>query len=193
NQYGLDLITNSTSRLAVLNNGNIGIGTQSPGTNKLQVVGTFTATTKNFTIDHPGDPENKFLVHSTVESDQYKNIYDGVARLDGAGNAVVELPAWFEQLNGDFRYQLTVVDETRFALVRISSRIHDGRFTISSNIPGIEVSWQVTGVRKDAYVQAHPLIVEQDKPAAQKGTYLHPVEHGQPTEMGVMHDANPVH
>lgn len=38
----------------------------------------------------------------------------------------------------------------------------------------VKVSWQVTGVRQDAYAKAHPLVVEQDKPVAERGYYLHP-------------------
>src|SRR5215208_3408509 len=60
---------------------------------------------KPFTIDHPLDPQNRYLVHTSVESSEMKNVYDGVARLDKDGTASVELPEWFEALNGDFRYQ----------------------------------------------------------------------------------------
>ena len=38
-----------------------------------------------------------------------KNIYDGVVTLDVYGEAEVQLPAWFEALNTDFRYQLTAI------------------------------------------------------------------------------------
>jgi hypothetical protein len=47
---------------------------------------------KNFKIDHPLDPENKYLLHIAVESSERKNVYDGVARLDKDGAAEVELP-----------------------------------------------------------------------------------------------------
>ncbi len=55
-------------------------------------------------------------------------------------------------------------------------------FTIKSVPANLEVSWQVTGVRKDAYVKANPLVVEQDKP--QKGTYLNPELFGAPARTG---------
>jgi alpha-tubulin suppressor-like RCC1 family protein len=168
-------------------NGNVGIGTTSPGTNKLQVVGTFTATTKNFTIDHPLDPANKLLAHSTIESDEYKNLYDGTVMTDADGLATLTLPDWFEALNENFRYQITVIDEAApdVHFVRVASKISGGTFVIKS-IPGnMEISWQVTGTRKDAFVKAHPLQVEQDKAGGQKGKYFHPQEHGQPVEMGV--------
>jgi len=66
-----------------------------------------TATIKLFRIDHPLDPANKYLSHASVESPDLKTFYDGIAELDGNGEAVVELPERFETLNKDFRYQLT--------------------------------------------------------------------------------------
>ncbi|MBS0197755.1 MAG: hypothetical protein JSR77_13450 [Planctomycetes bacterium] len=168
-------------------NGFVGIGITDPGVNRLQVNGTFTATVKNFTIDHPQDPANKLLVHSTIESDEYLNIYSGVAVTDDQGFATITLPAWFESLNTSPRYQLTVTDEhapdVHFA--RIASKVKDGRFVIKT-VPGnLEVSWQVTAARNDAYARAHPLQVEQTKPARYKGKFLHPAEHGQPASLGV--------
>ena len=42
----------------------------------------------------------------------------------------------------------------------------------------MEVSWQVTGIRKDPYANEHRIQVEIDKPAKERGLYLHPVERG---------------
>src|SRR3712207_8303809 len=36
---------------------------------------------KLFKIDHPLDPQNKYLSHTTVESSERKNVYDGVVQL----------------------------------------------------------------------------------------------------------------
>ncbi len=44
---------------------------------------------------------------------------------------------------------------------------------------GLEVSWQVTGIRKDEAAQARPLVVQQDKPASERGRYLHPGLYGE--------------
>ncbi len=49
----------------------------------------------------------------------------------------------------------------------------------------VKVSWQVTGVRQDAYAKAYPLVVEQDKPVAERGYYLHPELFGQPESRGI--------
>jgi hypothetical protein len=44
------------------------------------------------------------------------------------------------------------------------------------------VSWQVTGVRQDAYAKANPLVVEQEKDARLRGFYIHPELYGAPAE-----------
>ncbi|MEW5877740.1 MAG: calcium-binding protein, partial [Acidobacteriota bacterium] len=152
-------------------------------TKNLFVSGTITAGTKPFKIDHPLDPEHKYLYHVAVESPDMKNIYDGVVVTDAEGRAVVELPEWFEALNKDFRYQLTVIGS--FAQAIVEEKIKNNRFVIRTNIPNVEVSWQVTGIRKDPYAEAHRIPVEEVKPPEEQGTYLHPKEWGQPEEKGL--------
>jgi hypothetical protein len=112
-----------------------------------------------------------------------KNIYDGVAVLDEKGEAAVALPEWFEALNRDFRYQLTSIGA--FMPVFVADEIAGNRFRIGGGTPGKKVSWQVTGIRRDAYAQAHPIPVEEAKPAGEQGTYLHPEAFGQPKEKGL--------
>jgi hypothetical protein len=43
----------------------------------------------------------------------------------------------------------------------------------------------VTGIRQDAYAKAHRIQVEEEKPQAEKGFYLHPELYGQPKEKGI--------
>jgi hypothetical protein len=81
------------------------------------VDGSITAGTKDFKIDHPLDPANEYLYHASVESSEMMNIYTGKVTTDSQGDSVVTLPAWFEALNGDFRYQLTVVGQFAQAIV----------------------------------------------------------------------------
>lgn len=119
-----------------------------------------------FKIDHPLDPAGKYLSHSVVESSEMKNIYDGIAILDANGQAEIELPAWFEALNKDFRYQLTCIGES--APVFVAQEMHDNRFRIAGGKPGLKVSWLVTGVRHDSYAMEHPMQVEEIKPAKGK-------------------------
>ncbi|KUJ64998.1 hypothetical protein ACZ90_52585 [Streptomyces albus subsp. albus] len=135
-----------------------------------------------FLIDHPLDPENRYLRHSFVESDQQLNVYSGTAVTDADGSAVVTLPEYFEELNEDFRYQLTVIGA--FAQAAVSEEIRDNRFTIATDRPGAKVSWQVTGVRRDRYVRANPFTAEEPKPEEERGTYLHPEAWGRSAESG---------
>ena len=111
------------------------------------------------------------------------NIYNGNVVTDAEGVAVVELPDYFEALNRDPRYQLTVIGSPLVA--HIAEKIGENRFTIRTEEPNVEVSWQVTGIRQDAYAAAHPIVVEEEKALADRGFYLHPEEHGQSASMGI--------
>jgi hypothetical protein len=128
--------------------------------------------TKNFKIDHPLDPENKYLLHASVESSEVLNIYSGNAVTDRKGKATVMLPEWFEALNRDLRYQLTVIGT--FAQAIVAEKVKQNRFTIRTDAPNVEVSWQVTGVRSDAAMQKHPFKAVEVKPESERGTYLDP-------------------
>jgi hypothetical protein len=153
---------------------------------KVHVTGNFTASgTKMFLIDHPLDPEHKTLRHAAIESSEVLNQYSGNVVTDENGFAEIVLPEWFEALNKDFRYQLTVIDDSdRFVLAKVVSKIQNNRFVIRTNYGHVEVSWQVTAVRNDAYMRAHPMVVEEVKPPEEQGTYLSPKEWGQPEEKG---------
>jgi len=137
----------------------------------------------SFKIDHPLDPANKYLSHSFVESPDMKNFYDGIVTLDASGSAEVVLPDYFEALNRDFRYQLTCLGG--YAPVYISSEISGNKFTIAGGTSGLRVSWAVTGIRKDAYAVAHPIVVEELKAEKNRGRYLYPSELGQPADLAI--------
>jgi hypothetical protein len=151
--------------------------------------GVLTKAGGGFKIDHPLDPAHTYLIHSFVESPDMKNVYDGVVTTDADGRAVVQLPDWFETLNRDFRYQLTVIG--RFAQAIIEQEIADNRFVIRTNLANVKVSWQVTGIRQDPWANANRLPVEEPKPAKEDGTYLHPDLYGQPEEKSVDWVLNP--
>lgn len=146
----------------------------------VNIVGTLYAGAKDFKIDHPLDPANKYLVHTSVESSEMMNIYTGNITTDAQGLATVQLPDWFEALNTDFRYQLTVIGQ--FAQAIVSREIQNHEFAIRTSASGVKVSWQVTGVRQDAFAKAHPLTAEQDKGARLRGFYIHPELYGAPPE-----------
>ena len=160
--------TVSASNTMVLGTGAIIV--RIPGS--LVVTGTVSKGGGSFKIDHPLDPENRTLSHSFVESPDMMNIYNGNSVLDRRGEAVVTLPAYFEALNRDFRYHLTCIGG--FAPVYIAQEIKGNRFKIAGGKPGMKISWQVTGVRQDAYANTHRIPVEEEKPASERGSYLHP-------------------
>lgn len=142
------------------------------------------AVNKNFVIDHPLDPENKLLYHSSVESPDRLNVYNGNTVLDAKGEAWVELPDYFEALNRDFRYQLTPIGGAAPSL-HVAEEIQANRFRIAGGEPGLKVSWQVTGIRDDASARANPMRVEVDKAADRQGLYIDPEAYGQPRSMGI--------
>jgi hypothetical protein len=127
----------------------------------VDVLGTLSKGGGSFKIDHPLDPANKYLYQSFVESPDMMNIYNGVATLSKHGDAVVQLPQWFNALNRDFRYQLTCIGG--FAPVYIASEVSGNQFKIGGGRPGMKVSWQVTGIRQDAFANEHRIPVEEDK------------------------------
>ena len=137
----------------------------------------------SFKIDHPLDPENKYLYHSFVESPDMKNIYDGTVVTDANGEATVTMPAYMEALNDSFRYQLTVIGT--FAQAIVSSEIKDNQFSIKTSAGNVKVSWMVTGVRRDAYANKFRIPVEEAKPQSERGFYLHPAAFNQPDEKSV--------
>jgi hypothetical protein len=147
------------------------------------VNGTIIQASAAVKIDHPLDPENQYLYHSAVESPDMMNIYDGIVTTDASGEAEVTLPEWFEALNGDFRYQLTCIGT--FAQAIVAKEINGNRFQIKTSIPGVKVSWQVTGIRQDAWARRHRAPVEETKPALERGRYLHPEVFDQPAERAV--------
>ncbi|HEV8484883.1 MAG TPA: hypothetical protein VGV87_15185, partial [Blastocatellia bacterium] len=150
----------------------------------VHVNGQLSKASGSFKIDHPLDPENKYLYHSFVESPDMMNIYNGIVGLDGQGEALVTLPEWFGALNNNFRYQLTAIAAPGPNLY-IAEEIKNNHFRISGGQPGMKVSWQVTGIRQDAYANAHRIKVEEDKPEKERGYYLHPGVFNQPEEKSV--------
>jgi hypothetical protein len=145
----------------------------------LTVNGTVTKAGGGFKIDHPLDPANKYLNHGFVESDNMKNIYDGVAVLNENGEATVELPEWFEAVNHDVRYQLTAIGAPGPNLY-IQHEISNNRFSIAGGAKNMKVSWQVTGIRKDPWAKLHSLPTEEKKQHNDQGLYLHPDLYDQP-------------
>jgi hypothetical protein len=138
----------------------------------LNVTGKLTKGGGSFKIDDPLDPAHKYLSHSFVESPDMMNVYNGNITTDEHGLATVVLPDYFEALNRDFRYQLTVIGQ--FAQAIVQQELQHNRFRIKTSKPSVKVSWQVTGIRHDAYADAYRIPVEEEKPPQEQGRYLHP-------------------
>lgn len=145
----------------------------------LDVVGTLSKGSGTFKIDHPQDPENKYLIHSFVESPDMMNIYNGNVTTDANGEATVSLPSYFQAENIEFRYQLTVIGT--FAQAIVGKEVENNQFVVKTNQPNVKVSWQVTGIRNDAFAQAHRIVDVVDK-GTNRGKYLYPELYGKGNE-----------
>lgn len=143
--------------------------------------------TKSFRIDHPSDPENKYLMHYSAESPMPQNFYVGNVVTDAKGFAWVELPDYFQQINTNFKYQLTVVGKS-FAQAVVWEKIQGNRFQIRTNQPNVEVSWEVKADRNDEFVKRSRPKDVVNKDEQEKGTYQHPELFGMPAERGLDYD-----
>lgn len=140
------------------------------------VFGTLTKTAGAFLIDHPTEPDTKFLYHSFVESPDMKNIYDGVTTTNGSGLATITMPSWFQALNMDYRYQLTCIGQ--FAQAIVQQEMAGNQFVIKTDKPYVKVSWQVTGTRNDPWARDHRIPLEKAKAANEAGKYIYPQGYG---------------
>jgi hypothetical protein len=181
--YAILAMNNLTNGTAIRAQGN-GTGYAGDFVGNVNVSGTLSKGAGSFKIDHPLDPEHKYLLHSFVESPDMMNVYNGNAILDGEGGAVISLPDWFQALNRDFRYQLTAVGAPGPNLY-VAEKIAGNQFRIAGGTPGGEVSWQVTGIRQDPFANANRIPVELAKAPDDVGKYLHPKAYHMPAERAI--------
>jgi len=141
---------------------------------------------KTFMIDHPLDPENKYLKHFSIESNEALNVYRGNASFNNNGEVTISLPHYFDDINISHSYQLTPIGG--YAPLYIKEKIADGKFVIAGGTSGMEVSWAVFAQRNDPYVQQNPdkLEVEPNKEDWNKGKYLQPSLFGQPDDKKIV-------
>jgi hypothetical protein len=152
----------------------------------IDISGNLAKSSGTFKIDHPQDPANKYLIHSFVESPDMMNVYNGNITTDANGVATVSLPTYFEAENKDFKYQLTVIDNSAdFVMAKVTKEVKNNTFEVKSSKPGVKISWQVTGVRQDAFANAHRIVDVVDKAPSDKGYYIHPELFGAPATQKV--------
>jgi hypothetical protein len=109
-------------------------------------------------------------------------VYRGIAQFNSQGEAIVNLPDYFSDINTNPSYQLTPIGGP--AQLYIKEKINHNQFIIGGGQSGMEVSWMVTAERNDLYLQKNPLqkSVEMEKEQTQKGKYFMPTLYGQPME-----------
>lgn len=142
----------STTQVIITPAGNVGIGTGTVNY-KLQVNGSFAATTKSFVIDHPTNPGMK-LRYGSLESP-----YHGV-RLTGEGEVVngsitINLPNYIKGLckQEGAQVQLTNFKHGKVLWVEDLDVDHN-RFTVAcdvdaNNLKPYKFYWSFTAIRKD--------------------------------------------
>ncbi|HMS57069.1 MAG TPA: hypothetical protein PKA27_16885, partial [Fimbriimonadaceae bacterium] len=85
-----------------------------------------------------------------------------------------------------FRYQLTVLDSgtdsSEWVMARVARKIENNQFVIRTSAPKTEVSWMVTGIRKDKWAQANRIVPERLKGEDEHGFYLNPEAFNQPED-----------
>ncbi|MBM4107230.1 MAG: hypothetical protein FJ255_00185 [Phycisphaerae bacterium] len=157
--------------------------------------------TKSFQIDHPFDPENKYLLHYAAESPEVINFYRGTVTLGAAGEATVDLPPYFASINKSPSYHLTAVgapmpmlhvaEEISEQALAAGERAGPGvapplcSFRVAGGVPGAKVCWRVEAVRNDPRMRLHGAPVERDKTGPERGKYQHPEYYGLPADLGI--------
>lgn len=131
--------------------------------------GSITSPNKLFMIRHPLDPENKRLLHSTLEGPEMAVFYRGEAQLS-EGEATIVLPDYFEALTRREGRTVLVTpkcDAEGPISLLAASEVVDGRFTVrvaAGKNPSQKFYWEVKAVRSDV----ESLKVEVARPVSQQ-------------------------
>ncbi len=185
------------------------LGEELPGPNfgiAIYAIGEVGATGgKSFRIDHPDDPENRYLLHYATESPEILNFYSGNVILNASGEALVYLPAYFAKINKDPRYTLTpvgaampnlhVAEEISEKALQAGESAGPDKmapicsFRISGGVAGAKVSWEVKALRNDHWVRDRGAPEEVEKQGVERGKYQHPEFYSQPPEKGMNYAA----
>ena len=105
--------------------------------------------------------------------------------MDANGEAIVELPSYYDAINTNPSYHLTPIGG--YAQLYIKEELNDGKFIIAGGTDGLKVSWTVYSERNDAYLQTYPdqRATELEKREGQKGKYVMPALYGAPESQGL--------
>jgi hypothetical protein len=124
---------------------------------------------KPFKIDHPLDPENKYLFHCSVESPEMRTVYYGQTATEN-GSVLINLPDWWIALNGtdksEYTYSLTPIG--KWCQLYVSKEIENNQFEISSTGGDCKFSWTVTAIRHDTLVEEKRMRIEVEKTPEEK-------------------------
>jgi len=149
--------TNGIERLRIISSGNVGIGTTGP-TYRLQVNGSFAATTKSFDIPHP-TKENKRLIYASLEGPE-----NGVYVRGKNNSEIIELPDYWVGLVHEDSITVTLTsigkDENKKIRNYSMEKIENNKVYIYTDSPDNIYNYYfvVYGERKDV----SKLIVEKE-------------------------------
>lgn len=132
-------------------------GTNHAITGALAISGALSKGSGTFKIDHPLDPDNKFLYHGFIEGPRYDLIYRGQVKLS-AGQAEVSIDLESNMMEGTFEAltqnpQVFVQNESGWEPVR--GNVSGGTLTIrcKDNASNDDVGWMVVAERADDFIK----------------------------------------
>ena len=136
-------VTNTADRVTVTSTGNVGIGITTPSY-KLQVNGSFAATTKSFVIPHP-TKEGMTLRYGSLEGPE-NGVY---VRGRITGSNTIELPDYWTGLVDEDTITVNLTPIGRNGGIHSVIDIVDNTVVIESSNDNIDCFYMILGERKD--------------------------------------------
>jgi len=124
-----------------VSNGNLGIGTASPGY-KLEVTGSFAATTKSFVIKHPTKP-NMTLRYGSLEGPE-----NGVYIRGKSNSNVIELPEYWVNLVYEDSITVSLTPIGNSVIPRVGA-VADNKVYIKGSVSKLNYFYHIFAERKD--------------------------------------------